>query len=63
MRYYFAYALILLGVIHALFPRDSLLTKGGWKREKEQPDRKTLLWIRLGGMFCILIGLLVKYGH
>lgn len=53
--------LILLGAWNAISPYSSWYLSHGWKYKNVQPSEVSLIWIRIGGMISIGIGILLFF--
>jgi hypothetical protein len=49
--------IVLLGGIHALFPKIPIYIKYGWRFENAQPSEAYLLVTRIGGILAVIAGL------
>ena len=57
----FGLFMIIIGAVNALFPETGWHMSEGWKFKNAEPSEEALLWGRLGGIVCIVIGIVLIF--
>ena len=53
--------MLILGVVNAISPETGWRMSEGWKYKDVEPSEAALLWGRIGGIVCIIIGFVIIF--
>ncbi len=57
MGFLIGLVVIVLGAVSAIVPEIGWHISEGWKFRDAEPSDAALLWTRISGIFCIVVGL------
>ena len=61
MNVIFGMVMLILGVVNAISPETGWRMSEGWKYKDVEPSEAALLWGRIGGIVCIIIGFVIIF--